>query len=102
MEAVTIIIYVFSGSFILMMLALFFAYRRTGHFGMFLMGLTYGASAGLALGLTHWWPLVTGFVLVWVLKLIGLDPGTDVLPSSTAGPPGSSGGQQRGGEEMKK
>jgi hypothetical protein len=24
--------------------------------------------------LTHWWPLVAGFVLVWVLRLLGLDP----------------------------
>jgi hypothetical protein len=80
-----IIIYVFSGSFILMMLALFFAYRRTGHYGMFLMGLTYGASAGLALMLMHWWPLVAGFILAWVLKLLGLDPGTNIFPDQ---PPG--------------
>jgi len=79
MDAVTIIIYVFSASFILMMLALFFAYRRTGHYGMFLMGLTYGASAGLAIVLTHWWPLLAGFVLVWILKLLGLDPGADIF-----------------------
>jgi hypothetical protein len=75
-----IIIYVFAGSFILMSLALFFAFRRTGHHGMFLMGLTYGASAGLALVLMHWWPLVTGFILVWGLKLVGLDPGTNIFP----------------------
>jgi hypothetical protein len=80
MEAMTIIIYVFSASFILMTLALLFAYRRTGHYGLFLMALTYGASAGLAIVLMHWWPLATGFVLVWVLKLVGLDPGTDIQP----------------------
>jgi hypothetical protein len=74
----SIVVYVFSASFILMMLALFFAYRRTGHYGMFLMGLTYGASAGLAIVLTHWWPLVVGFILVWILKLLGLDPGTNI------------------------
>jgi hypothetical protein len=83
MEAVTILIYVFSASFILMTLALFFAYRRTGHYGMFLMGLTYGASAGLAIVLTHWWPLVLGFVLVWILKLLGLDPGTNIHPQDS-------------------
>ena len=80
MDAVSIVIYIFSASFIFMMLALFFAYRRTGHYGMFLMGLTYGASAGLAIVLTHWWPLVAGFVLVWILKLLGLDPGTNIHP----------------------
>jgi len=26
--------------------------------------------------LTHWWPLVAGFVLVWLLRLLGLDPDT--------------------------
>ena len=77
MEAMTIIIYVFAGSFGLMSLALFFAYRRTAHYGMFLMGITYGAAAGLAIVLTHWWPLVVGFILVWILKLLGLDPGPD-------------------------
>ena len=69
-----IIIYIFSASFILMALALLFAYHRTKHYGLFLMGLTYAASAGLALVLMHWWPLVAGFILVWLLRLIGLDP----------------------------
>ncbi len=96
-------IYIFSASFIMMMLALFFAYRRTGHYGMFLMGLTYGASAGLAITLTHWWPLVAGFVLVWVLKLLGLDPGTDILPAGTGdAPQGTSDAQPGRSEEVKK
>jgi hypothetical protein len=69
-----LIIYVFSASFILMSLALMFTYRRSGHYGLFLMGLTYGAAAGLALVLMHWWPLVVGFAAVWVMKLIGLEP----------------------------
>ena len=69
-----IVIYIFSASFILMALALLFAYHRTKHYGLFLMGLTYAASAGLALVLMHWWPLVAGFILVWLLRLIGLDP----------------------------
>ena len=85
MDAITIIVYFFAGSFILMTLALFFAYRRTGHYGLFLMGLTYGASAGLAIVLTHWWPLVVGFVLAWVLKALGLDPGWDIQRPKEAG-----------------
>ena len=80
MEATTIIIYVFAASFIMMTLALLFAYRRTGHYGTFLMAITYAAAAGLAIVLTHWWPLVAGFVLAWILKLAGLDPGTDLQP----------------------
>ena len=70
-----LIIYVFSASFILMALALLFTYQRTRHYGLFLMGLAYGASAAIALVLMHWWPLAVGFALVWALKLAGLDPG---------------------------
>jgi 4-hydroxybenzoate polyprenyltransferase len=75
-----LIIYVFSASFILIALALLYTYQRTRHYGVFIMGLVYGAAAGVALVQMHWWPLVAGFVLVWVLKLIGLDPGTKVMP----------------------
>ena len=107
MDPVTIVIYVFASSFFLMTVALLFAYRRTGHYGMLLMGITYGASAGLAVTLTHWWPLVTGFGLVWMLKLLGLDPGTNIYPGLTGPAPGegqqgSSDAQQRTGEEVKK
>lgn len=78
-----LIIYVFSASFILMALALLFTYQRTRHYGVFLMGLVYGAAAALALVQMHWWPLVVGFAVVWVLKLMGLDPGQGGTP-----PPG--------------
>ena len=71
-----IIIYIFAASFIFMALALMFTYQRTKHYGVFLMGLTYGASAGLAIVIMHWWPLVAGFALVWVLRVLGLDPDT--------------------------
>lgn len=71
-----IIIYIFSASFIFMAVALMITYQRTKHYGVFLMGLAYGASAALAIVLTHWWPLVAGFALVWVLRMLGLDPDT--------------------------
>jgi 4-hydroxybenzoate polyprenyltransferase len=71
-----IIIYIFAASFIFMALALMLTYRRTRHYGVFLLGLTYGAAAGLAIVLTHWWPLAAGFALVWLLRLLGLDPDT--------------------------
>ncbi len=71
-----IIIYFFAASFVFMALALMITYKRTRHYGVFLMGLTYGASAVVAIVLTHWWPLVAGFVLVWLLRLAGLDPDT--------------------------
>jgi hypothetical protein len=75
-----LIIYVFSASFILMAVALLFTYQRTRHYGVFVIGLVYGAAAGTALVLMHWWPLVAGFAIVWILKLIGLDPGTKIAP----------------------
>src|SRR5690349_12454766 len=64
-----LLIYLFSASFVFMALALLFAYQRTHHYGLFIMGLTYGTSAALALVFTHWWPLAAGFALVWVFKL---------------------------------
>lgn len=69
-----IVIYFFAVSFALMALALMFTYQRTRHYGVFVLGITYGASAALALMLMHWWPLVAGFALVWVLRLLGIDP----------------------------
>ena len=71
-----IVIYLFAASFIFMALALMITFRKTRHYGVFLLGITYGASAVMAIILTHWWPLVAGFVLVWVLRLLGLDPDT--------------------------
>lgn len=69
-----ILIYLFAASFIFMAVALMITYKRTRHYGVFLLGLTYAASAVLAVVLMHWWPLVAGFALVWVLRLLGLDP----------------------------
>jgi hypothetical protein len=70
-----IIVYIFAASFMFMAIALMFTYHRTRHYGVFLLGIAYAASAGLAIVLMHWWPLVAGFVLVWILRLLGLDPG---------------------------
>ena len=69
-----IIIYFFAASFIFMAAALMITYRRTRHYGVFLLGITYAVAAVLAIVITHWWPLVAGFALVWVLRFLGLDP----------------------------
>ena len=69
-----ILIYLFAASFIFMAVALMITYKRTRHYGVFLLGLTYAASAVLAVVLMHWWPLVAGFALVWLLRFLGLDP----------------------------
>ena len=76
-----IIIYFFAASFAFMALALMFTYQRTRHYGVLVLGITYGASAVLAIVLVHWWPLVAGFALVWVLRLLGLDPDVRKAPA---------------------
>ena len=69
-----ITIYIISGLFILLCVALIFGYRRTQHGGLLLMSLIYGVSAALALWKMHWWPLAAGFALVWVMRLLGMEP----------------------------
>jgi uncharacterized membrane protein len=78
MQDMHIVIYVIAGLYILLALALFFAYYRTRHPGTFMMGIAYASTAGSALVLMHWGPLLIGFVIVWVLRLMGLDPSTDI------------------------
>lgn len=71
------ITYVLAGLFIVLSCAMLYAFYRGRNFGLFIMGVTYGASGLLALALPHWWPLVAGFVLVWLLKFLGLEPGVE-------------------------
>jgi hypothetical protein len=68
------IIYVLAGLFIVLSCTMLYAFYRSRNFGLFIMGVTYGTSGLLAIALLHWWPLVAGFVLVWLLKLLGLEP----------------------------
>ena len=75
----TILIYFFASLFVVVSVMMMWAYRRLRHFGLFMMALTYGIAAVLAFSLTHWWPLVAGYGLVWIMKWIGLDPDTDIL-----------------------
>ncbi|MGQ0752847.1 MAG: hypothetical protein ACT4PS_20180 [Betaproteobacteria bacterium] len=74
-----IAIYIFSGLFIVLALALLFAYWRTRQPGLVLMATTYGAAAALAILFVEWWPLFAGFALAWILRLMGLDPVPDRL-----------------------
>ena len=67
------VIHGFGGLFIVLSSAMLYAFYRDRNFGLFIMGVTYGASGVLAIALPHWWPLVAGFVLVWLLKLLGLE-----------------------------
>ncbi len=69
-----IVVYVFAASFVFMAVALMITYKRTRHYGVFLLALAYAVSALLSVMLMHWWPLAAGFALVWVLRFLGLDP----------------------------
>ena len=81
------VVYTFAALFISMALALFFAYSRSKHHGLLLMGISYGAGAVLAIVLTDWWPLVAGFAVVWILRAMGLDPGPAAAPDAQAPQP---------------
>ena len=70
----TIAIYIIAALFIVLCVALLFGYRRTQHAGLLLMSIIYGISAVLALWKAHWWPLAAGFALVWVMRLLGMEP----------------------------
>lgn len=68
------VIYVFAAIFLVLCATMMFVFYRDRHFGMFIMGVTYGASGLIAISIPHWWPLVMGFALVWLLRLMGLEP----------------------------
>ena len=68
------VIYGFAGLFLVLCATMMFVFFRDRHFGMFIMGMTYGASGLIAISISHWWPLVMGFALVWLLRFMGLEP----------------------------
>ena len=70
-----IVIYVLAGLFLLLALGMLLGYYRTRHPGLVLMASCYGTASVLSVMLMHWWPLVAGFVLAWMLRMMGLDPG---------------------------
>lgn len=72
---VHIAVYIFAAVFIVLALALLFAYYRERHMGTLLMAMAYGGAAGAAIARVEWWPLVAGLVVAWLVRLAGLDPG---------------------------
>jgi hypothetical protein len=68
------VIYAFAVIFLVLCAAMLFVFYRDRHFGIFLMGVVYGASGLIAISIQHWWPLVMGFALVWLLRFMGLEP----------------------------
>lgn len=77
-----IVVYIVAALFIALAVGLLFSYYRQRHPGTLLMGLVYGTSAGVALALMKWWPLLAGFILAWAIKIMGLEPGPRNGPES--------------------
>ena len=71
-----ILVYIVSTLFILLAAGLLFAYIRERQPGTLLMAVAYGTSAYAAIALMAWWPLAAGFIIAWVFRLIGLEPGS--------------------------
>jgi hypothetical protein len=89
--SVTWVVYCFAALFASLGGALFFAYWRSKHQGLLLLGATYVVAALAAVGLSEWWPLVAGFGLVWVLRLMGVEPPAEPLPDETSEVAGAEG-----------
>jgi hypothetical protein len=67
------LLYFFSSVFIVLGFLMLFAFRRTRRWELVLVSFVYSAS-GLAAGYSaQWWPLLSGFVVVWLLKFAGYD-----------------------------
>ena len=83
------VIYILGALFVGLGAAMFYVFYRERHFGMLLLAMTYSMSGLLAIVLPHWWPLVAGFVMVWMLKMLGMD----LEPEEVAGeaPPAEGG-----------
>lgn len=79
------VVYVVAGLFIALSIAMSYVFYRSRHFGMLILAVTYGSSGLLALSVAHWWPLIAGIVLAWLLRFLGLEPGSG--PEDPGAPP---------------
>ena len=71
-------------------LALFFAFTRTRHHGLLLLGITFVSAGALAAVMQHWWPLVAGFAISWVLRAMGMDPPLEEITGAQSPTPTSA------------
>jgi hypothetical protein len=54
--------------------AIFVEFNHGRNLRNLLASITFGASAVVSFYLAAWWPLFVGFALLWIYKLMGLDP----------------------------
>jgi uncharacterized membrane protein (UPF0136 family) len=69
-----ILIYILSGLSVLLAIGGLAAYMQTKQIGILLSSLVSISCSILAISLIEWWPLVVGFGLNWILRLLGFDP----------------------------
>ncbi|MGB5035371.1 MAG: hypothetical protein WBQ66_02130 [Blastocatellia bacterium] len=50
------------------------AFATSRHIGVLLGALVFIGSGVAAIVLVAWWPFLVGFVVVWALRFLGLDP----------------------------
>jgi len=85
------VLYALSAIFILLSFFMLAAYSRTRHKGLLIMSICYGAG-GLASGyLLSWWPLMAGFAAAWVVRVLGLDPDTQLKRNDKPSNEGNAG-----------
>ena len=71
----TTFLYIVAGIFALFSFGIWFSFLQSRHLGLLLASIAYGGAAFLAFYLVAWWPLLVGFILAWLLRFVGTDPG---------------------------
>lgn len=70
-----ILFYFIASVFIVLGFMMLFAFYRTRRKELLLLSFVYSAS-GLAAGYSmKWWILIAGFIVAWLLRFAGFDPG---------------------------
>lgn len=80
------LIYCFAALFAAMAAALVFAFVRSKHYGLLLLAFTYFGSALAAVAMFQWWPLIMGFGFAWVLRMMGVEPAAEEMPTAANEP----------------
>jgi hypothetical protein len=93
-----LLLHILDALFVLLSFLMLFIYRRTRHRGLLIMSMFYGMGGMLSGYLNSWWPLAAGFVLAWLVRLMGLDPDVPRVPRESTPPPpeDNAGGKQNG------
>lgn len=67
------IIYILAGISIILAIGGISAYSQTKQIGLLLSSIVSITFSILAITLLQFWPLILGFIINWLLRLIGLD-----------------------------